>query len=258
MAFQEQATEPISRKEKRYRAREAEILSVTRSLLAKYGLAALSMDRIAEAIDYSKAVIYQHFPCKEEIIVALATQSARARLKLHDTVLRFAGNSRERIIASGEATVVLPAEHFQCELITLTNALASKVSEARTKAFWEAVGNTILAASAIVEDAVAVGDLVLPAGLNPQAFTFSLWATVFGGVSLLTTAMGPIDESSPLEGRHMPASVQLVRRSGQAVLDGYGWRPLSSEWDYRPTMSRIYREAFTPEVIQDALSFGVD
>ena len=86
MASSEQSTELMTRKEKRYQEREAQILRVARSVLQEHGFAELTMDRIADAINYSKAVVYQHFPCKEEIVLALAMQTALIRLKLYERV----------------------------------------------------------------------------------------------------------------------------------------------------------------------------
>ena len=167
MASSEQSTELMTRKERRYQEREAQILHAARSLLREYGLAELTMDRIGEEINYSKAVVYQHFPCKEEIVAALAVQSALIRLKLHERVLQFKGNPRERILASGEATVVLQ-DHLQCELLVLTDALSSKTSEERLQMYQTAMRRTIVMASTIVEDAVAAGDLTIPEDLNPE------------------------------------------------------------------------------------------
>jgi AcrR family transcriptional regulator len=214
------------------------------------------MDRIADAIDYSKPVVYQHFPCKEEIVLALATQSALIRLRLHERVLQFEGNSRERMIASGEATVVLHADHLQCELITLTNALASKTSEMRLQLYQRTTRKTIVTASSIVKEGVAAGDLTLPEGLNPEAFTFSLWATIFGGFSLLNTGTDLFNPGTPYKKESTPENVHLVRMCGRGLLDAYGWRPLSMEWDYRETMRRIYREVFPPEVIGESVTYG--
>jgi hypothetical protein len=41
----------------------------------------------------------------------------------------------------------------------------------------------------------------------------------------------------------------VLRRMGGRLLDGLGWRPLSSEWDYRATMARIYAEVFPPSLL---------
>jgi len=52
-----------------------------------------------------------------------------------------------------------------------------------------------------------------------------------------------------------PAEVGIVdprtvmRKVGSRLLDSVGWRPLSTEWDYRATMKRIYRELFTPDFL---------
>ena len=255
MASSEQSTELMTRKERRYQEREAQILHVARSLLQEHGYAELTMDRIADAINYSKPVVYQHFPCKEEIVLALATQTALIRLKLHERVLQFEGNSRERIIASGEATVVLQ-DHLQCELLILTNALSSKTSEARLQLYQTTTRRTIVMASSIVKEAVAAGDLTLPEDLNPETLAFSLWTTIFGGFSLINTGTGLLEPRGSFKEGRTPANVHLVRTCGLALLDAYGWRPLSGEWDYRETMRRIYTEVFPPEVIEEVLSEG--
>ena len=255
MASSEQSTELMTRKEKRYQEREAQILRVARSLLQEDGFAELTMDRIADAINYLKAVVYQHFPCKEEIVLALAVQTALIRLKLYERVDQFAANPRERAIAHGEATVVL-LDHLQCEMLIGTNTLSSKTSEARQDLYHRALRRMIVAGRLIVEDAVAEGDLTLPEGLNPQAFSFSLWTSVFGGFALLNIGTNLTDPLTSSGGRGTPENVHLVRMCGRALLDAYGWRPLSTEWDYRETMRRIYTEVFPPEVIEEVFAEG--
>ena len=42
-----------------------------------------------------------------------------------------------------------------------------------------------------------------------------------------------------------------MRRLGSAFLDGLGWRPLSSEWDYRRTLQRVYTEVFPPAYLDE-------
>jgi hypothetical protein len=36
--------------------------------------------------------------------------------------------------------------------------------------------------------------------------------------------------------------VNALRRGANALLDGYGWRPLSNEWDYEVTRRRVTDE----------------
>jgi hypothetical protein len=35
------------------------------------------------------------------------------------------------------------------------------------------------------------------------------------------------------------------------MLDGYGWRPLSSEWNYKATRQRVHQEAFPQRVVDE-------
>ncbi len=61
---------PLSRKQREIRDRELLILDNAAELLYQEGYAGLSMERIAEAIEYSKGTVYQHFKCKEEVLCA--------------------------------------------------------------------------------------------------------------------------------------------------------------------------------------------
>jgi hypothetical protein len=36
--------------------------------------------------------------------------------------------------------------------------------------------------------------------------------------------------------------IDAMRRASVALLDGYGWKPLSSDWDYDATRKRIAQE----------------
>jgi len=58
-----------------------------------------------------------------------------------------------------------------------------------------------------------------------------------------------------LKGGSAPENVHLARMCGRGVLDAYGWRPLSTEWDYRETMRRIYREVYPSEVIEESVPY---
>ena len=72
-------------------------------MIVQDGYHGLSMDRIAEALEYSKGTIYQHFSCKEEILMALVNQTMERRLELFRRAAAFRGRSRERITAVGAA-----------------------------------------------------------------------------------------------------------------------------------------------------------
>ncbi len=89
----------------------------------------------------------------------------------------------------------------------------------------------------MARDAVANGDLDLSLGITVEEVVFGLNAFSQG-------IFERIGSPPPLVGVGDPRVV--LRRMGGRLLDGLGWRPLSSEWDYRATMARIYAEVFPP------------
>ncbi len=91
--------------------REAQILKLARPILLREGFNGLSMDRLASLMEYAKGTIYNHFPNKEEIVLALAVESIELRLSLFEKAARSGANSRERLF-----TLVPPARfsHGTC------------------------------------------------------------------------------------------------------------------------------------------------
>ncbi|MFT5093045.1 MAG: AcrR family transcriptional regulator, partial [Porticoccaceae bacterium] len=75
----EPGMENLTRKQREIKEREDRILGLARTMLAEGGYLGLSMDAIAEQLEYSKGTIYNHFPCKEEIIISLAVETMDRR-----------------------------------------------------------------------------------------------------------------------------------------------------------------------------------
>lgn len=83
-------------------ARRAQLLAAAQQVFVANGYHAAAMDEIAERAGVSKPVLYQHFPGKLELYLALLDQSAEALLKrvrdalesTHDNKLRVAATVR--------------------------------------------------------------------------------------------------------------------------------------------------------------------
>ena len=93
----------LTRKQREIQAREGRILEVARSMIVEQGYHGLSMDRIAGALEYSKGTIYQHFTCKEEILLAIVNQTMEKRQATFRRAATFRGRPRERMTAIGFA-----------------------------------------------------------------------------------------------------------------------------------------------------------
>ena len=75
-----------SRKQREIEQRERLILRAELEMLLKEGYLGLRMEQIAAQVEYSKGTVYQHFPNKEEIILALANEALECRSSLNACV----------------------------------------------------------------------------------------------------------------------------------------------------------------------------
>ncbi|WP_150460211.1 TetR/AcrR family transcriptional regulator [Nesterenkonia ebinurensis] len=63
-----------SPRERRYRIRQERIIEHARGIAESEGWAAVSTRRLAQQIDHSQPVIYQHFRSREHLVAAVVTQ----------------------------------------------------------------------------------------------------------------------------------------------------------------------------------------
>ncbi len=104
-------TSSLSRKEREFIAREELILKHARRLLLEKGFQAWNMEQLAEAVEYSKGTLYQHFSSKEDLVLGVATQSLRQRADLFEQAATFQGRTRERCRAIGFACCEFAMAH---------------------------------------------------------------------------------------------------------------------------------------------------
>jgi len=233
----------LTRKQREIREREDLILDVARDMLVERGYLGLTMDRIAKAIDYSKGTVYQHFASKEDLLVALAGQTARKRTDLFERAATFRGRTRERMMGVGlayELFVGLYPTHFESEKVIHATSVRAKATAEHVALLSACEMKCTHVVSGIVRDAIAAGDLELPAGIAPMDLGFNLWSLTFGSY-FLTSGDAPLGEL----GVTNPHAA--LTRGYHALLDGYGWRPLSTEWDYDATRAKLQEEVFSDE-----------
>jgi len=233
-----------TRKQKEIRQREAYLLDVARRMLMEQGFAGLSMDRLAEATEYSKGTIYQHFSTKEDLVAALAVQSIEHRRELFERARTFEGRPRERMFAVGVADELfgrLHPQYYQAEMVIRLANLQDRADVQRRKLLRERDRECALWVREIIEEAVAVGDLVLREPWTPQGLTTATFAVAVGTHLGLINA-DPLFHECPKE-----HACRLKRESLNMMLDGFGWRPLYTEWDYAGTRLRVMETIFPDE-----------
>lgn len=232
-----------SRKQREIRIREARILAVARDQLSQGGYLGLNMDRIAAQIEYSKGTIYQHFRNKEEILLALVNEAFDTRLRMFRAAAEFDGPHRVRLAtvgAAAEAFVEHFPFHFEVEQIVRANSIWEKTSPERRALMESCERNCMATVVQIVRQAVAEGDLKLPEGICPEEIVFGMWSIYFGA-QIITHSSSALAEIGLAD----PAS--SLRTNQNMMLDGYGWQPLSADFDFPAHMDQVKRDRFRHE-----------
>ena len=235
--------ETLTPKKLEMRQREAKILEVARPMIVRDGYHGFSMDRIADQVEYSKGTLYNHFSCKEEIIIALAIQTVEVRVEMFKRAAQFKGCARFRMVAIGEAAEKFVRDYpdyFLFEQILQLPSVRQKVSEKRQNVISNCEVQCMTVVAGVVRDAVAAEDLVLPPGFTPEKLVFGLWALTSGGFAIAASS-----ESLTHIGLEDP--FEVVSDHTSALLDGFGWKPLSSTYNKQEMIDKIRREVFHHE-----------
>jgi AcrR family transcriptional regulator len=234
----------LTRKQREVSQRELMLLDVARKMLVENGYAGLNMDRLAEATEYSKGTIYQHFSTKEDLVTALALQTMERRTLLFAKAATFKGRPRERFMAIGVADELfgrLHPQYYRSEMIIKLADLEERASAERLATLQQLECSCLADVSAIVESAVALGDLTLPPSMKPAEIVYAVFTLAIGTQTTLHVFR------TILENLAIEDPLASSRNNMQALLDGLGWRPLRAEWDYDSTLTRIAREVFPNE-----------
>ncbi|NYH19565.1 AcrR family transcriptional regulator [Paraburkholderia bryophila] len=100
------------RKNRQKQALRERILDASRRIVMREGFAALSMRKIADAIEYSPATLYLHFASRDEIAQALCEEGYAQLLATFEPHARIA-DPAERLKALGRAYIAFGVEHPQ-------------------------------------------------------------------------------------------------------------------------------------------------
>jgi AcrR family transcriptional regulator len=84
-------------------ARRLQLLGAARDVFVAQGYHAAAMDEIADRAGVSKPVLYQHFPGKLELYMALLDESTEELVKVVSEALSSSTDNRERVPATFKA-----------------------------------------------------------------------------------------------------------------------------------------------------------
>ena len=233
----------LTAKQEEIARRESKILDIARPIVVQEGYHRLNMDRIASQLGLSKGTIYNHFSCKEEIVIALAAETATKRADMFRKAAQFRGCSRFRMLAIGQAAELFvrqSPEHFLFEQIIRLDSIWEKTSEKRRSIVRGCEASCMEIAAGIVRDAVASSEIDLPETMTPEGLVFGLWSLTSGGYSIVLT-------SDRLDALGLKQPYEMIRLHVATLADGFNWKPLSSEFDLDELINRINQEVFSGE-----------
>lgn len=196
------------RKDRQKQAMRERILDASRRIVMREGFAALSMRKIADAIEYSPATLYLHFASRDDIAQALCAEGYAQLLEVFVPLAQIA-DPAERLKALGRAYVAFGVEHPQTyRLIFMEDpsytgaALGGYAASADTDTGTAAVSRqdesgdaAVLLMTGALDELKAASRL--PASAEVLVWAEAFWATLHGIVALNLTC--PVFPMSSLD-----------------------------------------------------------
>ncbi len=226
-------------------AREQEIIDATLAVLEEIDVSALTMDKVVERVSYSKGTVYSHFSGKEDLLSAIGNYALRSMLSLLQKAEQHPGCSRERYLGMKFAYLIwnlLNPTLARVALCSKSPSVQGKTSEERTEEHEQLEQKMMTIWHRQLDQGVLDGSLVLPAHMSKQQVGFVGWASGFGTINLLS---GDLDACG---GRHGLYLEREYLNNMNICMDGLGWKPLSSERDYRGVILKMLDQRFSAEL----------
>lgn len=242
----------LTPKQREIRDREQRILDIAQPLIHHGGLSSINMDAIAREMGCTRGTIYNHFPNKEDILLALAARAVTRRIDLFqsaiDLVSAMPGRSHRDACASigiaAEVYVDKMPHDFLVEQAIRHDTVWEKTSAGRREVLGACESSCIAMIAGLVHSAIGAGELTVTKGVTvaelTQQIVFGLWSLVYGGLVIETT-------SPSLSAVGIENPRQAIRRNCNALLDNLGWQPLYNARQYNALVKRI-----TPHLIEHA------
>ena len=233
----------LSPKQQEIHDRELRILELARRMVVIGGYHGLGLDALAAELGTSRGTIYNHFRCKEEIILALLVETMDRRRGLFQRAAAYQAVPRLRLAAIGVAAelfVRLYPDHFRVEQIVKSDSIWDKTTEERRLLVKTCQMQCVGIVAGVVRDGMAQGHVSLPDKMTPESLVFGLWSMTEGAYSLIAT-------SDAVQELGIPDPFQAIRMNIHGMVDGIGWTPLSKDWDFQQEMQQILSNVFPEE-----------
>ncbi len=233
----------LSRKQREMLEREELILSTAQTLLNQHGYNYLTMDRVAETVEYSKGTIYNHFASKEDLVCSLCCRLINNLIDVFERAYQYPGSTRERYSAIGIGYSLYNQLHpmdTQNIQTVKNNAVREKISENKLAEMESLEQKITNITRSIVQEAIDCGDLSKEHQDNVDTIVFGCWSMHYGALLL--------DQSDiPLQDLGFSPVVNMLWKNANIYLDGYQWQPLSANTDSDKLFEKLSSALFDDE-----------
>lgn len=171
-------------------ARRAQLLAAAQEIFVTQGYHAAAMDDIAEHAGVSKPVLYQHFPSKLDLYLALLDRSADDLVRAVHAALASSTDNRQRVVATVTAYLSFVDGDGAHRLVFESDLRSEKQVADRVESMLreavEALADTIAADTGV--DAAEAQ--LLSVGLAGMAEVAARWWLSSGGSGGATVSKG--------------------------------------------------------------------
>jgi len=239
----------LTRKQREVKDRDELILKVGRKLFLDKGYHSVTMDMIAKEVEYSKGTIYQHYNCKECIISALCIRFSSVLLSLFTKVKDLTAPSWLKMLMLLEADTAIQKQgkaDFELSSLIQIDAFSSKLDAELIHEMNCKVERAMAVVVAIVEEAIASGELLLTAPATGHSIAIGCWSMIEGTHEIINKHSSELGSVSARQLTDMLHSNSLIFLRGcgwnSFPLDDYGILKLSNEQQNQLNDFRQYCE----------------
>ncbi|MFM0201456.1 TetR/AcrR family transcriptional regulator [Paraburkholderia fungorum] len=204
----------VERKSRQKQALRERILDAARRIVMREGFAALSMRKIADAIEYSPATLYLHFASRDEIAHALCAEGYAQLLETFVPLAQIA-DPAERLRALGRAYVAFGVAHPETYRLIFMEDPSYTGAALGGKA---AVSGTGVSVAAIADAGATDEAVAMPAARAAAAGTTAAGTAAAGTTAAETTAAETTAAGSTASGTASLAPAKSDDDPGDASL----------------------------------------
>ena len=228
-------------------AREAQIIDVAISLIARHGIENLTMDKVVSQVPFSKGTVYKHFLGKEDLLLAISNRAIKLLSELFAKAFIFQGCTRERMLLANFSYLIyamLHPELFQTCICAKAPNVLGKSSEERIKQQEQLEAALMGSIFGIFEEAITNKSLVMPDYMDMQQLCFANWSMAYGTIALLSA------EVEQCSGRTNLVVERELFNQCNLLFDGLQWQPLTKDKMHCSELKVALEQVYPAEIEQ--------